>query len=288
MSRSTTSSGSQAVNQATADVVLGIDAAWTTHQPSGVALVQRKGSHWQCKALAPSYDSFLAFASGQPQDPATKARGSEPDPGALLQASQQLTGQPVSCVSVDMPLATTPITGRRAADNIVSSRFGKRGCAVHSPSAERPGAIADRLRGNLASLGCSLHTTSCNRGLPALIEVYPHVALLALLGRDYRVPYKVSRSLQYWKSEQLSPAERITRLLQEFQAIRAGLEPHIAAIPTIIPEVSEVKTLASLKPIEDMLDALVCAWMGIQHLEGRSSGLGDSGAAIWVPTSLLR
>ena len=288
MSSSTTSSGSQAVNQATADVVLGIDAAWTTHQPSGVALVQRKGSHWQCKALAPSYDSFLAFASGQPQDPATKARGSEPDPGALLRASQQLTGQPMSCVSVDMPLATTPITGRRAADNMVSSRFGTRGCAVHSPSAERPGAIADRLRGNLASLGCSLHTTSCNRELPALIEVYPHVALLALLGRDYRVPYKVSRSLQYWKSEQLSPAERITRLLQEFQAIRAGLEQHITAIPTIIPEVSEVKTLASLKPIEDMLDALVCAWMGIQHLQGRSSGLGDSSAAIWVPTSLLR
>jgi len=48
-----------------------------------------------------------------------------------------------------------------------------------------------------------------------------------------------------------------------------------------------VKTLASLKPIEDMLDALVCAWMGIEHLQGRSSGLGDSGAAIWVPTSLL-
>ena len=287
MSRSTTSSGSQAVNQATADVVLGIDAAWTTHQPSGVALVQRKGSHWQCKALAPSYDSFLAFASGQPQDPATKARGSEPDPGALLRASQQLTGQPVSCVSVDMPLATTAITGRRAADNIVSSRFGSHGCAVHSPSAERPGAIADRLRGNLASLGCSLHTTSCNRELPALIEVYPHVALLALLGRDYRVPYKVSRSLQYWRSEQLSPAERIARLLQEFLAIRAGLDQHIKAIPLIIPELREVKTLASLKPIEDMLDALVCAWMGIEHLEGRSSGLGDSGAAIWVPTSLI-
>ena len=287
MSRSMTSSGSQAVNQATAEVVLGIDAAWTAHQPSGVALVQRKGSHWQCTALAPSYDSFLALASGQPQDPATKARGSEPDPAALLQASQQLTGQSVSCVSVDMPLATTPITGRRAADNAVSSRFGTRGCAVHSPSAQRPGAIADRLRGNLATLGCSLHTTSANRDLPALIEVYPHVALLALLGREYRVPYKVSRSLQYWRSEQLSPAGRIARILHEFMAIRAGLAQHIRAIPLIIPERREVKTLASLKPIEDMLDALVCAWMGIEHLRGRTSELGDSSAAIWVPTSLL-
>ena len=65
----------------------------------------------------------------------------------------------MDCVSVDMPLATTPITSRRAADT--ASRFG-----------------------------------------PALIECYPHVDLLALLNRNYRVPYKVSRSAQYWKAEQ--------------------------------------------------------------------------------------
>ncbi len=45
-----------------------------------------------------------------------------------------------------MPLATTPITNRRAADTAISSRFGPKGCAVHSPSAERPGAMADQLR----------------------------------------------------------------------------------------------------------------------------------------------
>ena len=274
-------------NQVTADVVLGIDAAWTAHHPSGVALVQRMDSQWHCVGLAPSYNRFLALPSGHPRDPATAARGSEPNPDALLLACRQLTGRAVSCVSVDMPLATTPITGRRAADNAVASHFGTRGCGVHSPSVERPGAIADRLRGNLAALGCSLHTTSDNKGLPALIEVYPHVALLALLERDYRVPYKVSRSLQYWKSEQLSPAERIARLLREFRAIRTGLARHIAAIPLIIPEAAEVRTLASLKPIEDMLDALVCAWMGIEHLEQRTSGLGDCDAAIWVPTSLI-
>ena len=269
------------------EVVLGIDAAWTAHQPSGVALVQRKSNHWQCLALAPSYASFLALTSGQPWDPGLRARGSEPEAEALLRASQRITGHPVRCVSVDMPLATTPIKSRRSADNAVSSRFGRRGCAVHSPSAERPGAIADQLRSELESLNCSLHTSNGDQSLPALIEVYPHVALLALLKRDYRVPYKVSRSLQYWKAEQLSTAERITRLLHEFQAIRAGLEQHISGIPLIIPEAHEVKTLASLKPIEDMLDALVCAWMGIEHLAGRTSGLGDRNAAIWVPSSLM-
>ena len=96
-----------------------------------------------------------------------------------------------------MPLATSPITSRRAADTAISSRFGPKGCAVHSPSAERPGAIADQLRADFTALGVLLHTNGSDPAAPALIECYTHVALLALLKRDYRVPYKVSRSGQY-------------------------------------------------------------------------------------------
>lgn len=267
--------------------VFGIDAAWTAHHPSGLALVQRTTAGWRCLTLAPSYDSFLAQASGQPWDPLHKASGSRPDPAALLHASQQLTGAPVSCVAVDMPLATTAITRRRAADTAIASRFGRRGCAVHSPSAERPGAMADQLRAGFAALGYPLHTSGSEQTAPALIEVYPHVALLALLQCDYRVPYKVSRSCQYWKAEKLTRSERIERLLEQFQAIRTGLGAHISGIPAFIPAPSEVSTLASLKPVEDMLDGLICAWIGIEHLEGRTVGLGDDTAAIWVPTCLV-
>ena len=267
--------------------VLGIDAAWTTHNPSGVALVQRAAEGWQCLSLAPSYDAFLALSAGQPLDGSLKAQGREPNPEALLEACRQQSGMPVDCVSVDMPLATTPITSRRAADTAIASRFGPRGCAVHSPSTERPGTIADQLRERFAELGVPLHTTTPDRQRPALIECYPHVALLALLNRDYRVPYKVSRSGQYWKAEQLTRNDRIERLLDQFQAIKAGLEAHINGIPELIPEPSEVTTLASLKPVEDMLDALICAWIGIEHLEGRTAGLGDATAAIWVPANLM-
>jgi len=49
-----------------------------------------------------------------------------------------------------------------------------------------------------------------------------------------------------------------------------------------------LKTLTSLKSVEDMLDALICAWIGIEHLEGRTVGLGDATAAIWVPASVSR
>ena len=221
--------------------VLGIDAAWTAHQPSGIALVQRSKTGWSCLAVARSYEAFIIQASGQPWDPQQKATGSRPDPAALLQASKLLTGAEVSCVSVDMPLATTPITSRRAADTAISSRFGPRGCAVHSPSAERPGAIADQLRADFAALGYPLHTSGSEPAGPALIECYPHVALLALLKRDYRLPYKVSRSAQYWKAKKLTRRERIERLLKEFQDIKASLDDHISGIPAFIPAPSEVE-----------------------------------------------
>ena len=266
--------------------VLGIDAAWTAHQPSGIALVQNTGSGWSCLAVAPSHEAFIAQASGQPWDPQQKATGSRPNPAALLKASQQLAGAEVSCVSIDMPLATTPITRRRAADTAISSRFGPKGCAVHSPSTERPGAIADQLRADFAALGYRLHTNGSEQSAPALIECYPHVALLALLKRDYRVPYKVSRSGRYWKAEKLTCSERIERLLEQFQAIKTGLNQHISGIPDFIPAPYEVSTLASLKSVEDMLDGLICAWIGIEHLEGRTVGLGDDTAAIWVPQQL--
>ena len=269
-----------------AHFILGIDAAWTAHQPSGIALVQNISRGWSCLAVAPSYAAFIAQTSGQPWNQEQKATGSRPEPAVLLQASKQLAEAEVSCVSVDMPLATTPITSRRAADTAISSRFGPKGCAVHSPSTERSGAIADQLRADFAALGYRLHTNGSEQSAPALIECYPHVDLLALLKRDYRVPYKVSRSGRYWKAEKLTCSERIERLLEQFQAIKTGLNQHISGIPDFIPAPYEVSTLASLKSVEDMLDGLICAWIGIEHLEGRTVGLGDDTAAIWVPQQL--
>ena len=142
------------------------------------------------------------------------------------------------------------------------------------------------MRANFAALGYPLQTNGNKKAAPAFIECYPHVALLALLKRDYRVPYKVSRSGKYWKADQLSRRERIERLLEQFQAIKDGLDEHISGIPDVIPAPSEVSTLASLKQVEDMLDGLIYAWIGIEHLEGRTVGLGDNTAAIWIPQQL--
>jgi hypothetical protein len=114
--------------------VLGLDAAWTAHQPSGVALVQEQGQRWHCLAVAPSYASFLACAGGHPVDWEARHRGSTPEMGTLLRASARLAGRPVDLIAIDMPLSTEPIGGRRNADQQVSIQYGSRGCAVHSPT----------------------------------------------------------------------------------------------------------------------------------------------------------
>jgi predicted RNase H-like nuclease len=100
-----------------------------------------------------------------------------------------------------MPLATVAITARRKADDAVSKTFGARGCAVHTPSASRPGLIGTTLRDGFMAAGFALGTTSTSAGTAShLLEVYPHPALLALAGAPSRLPYKVSRVRAYRRS----------------------------------------------------------------------------------------
>jgi predicted RNase H-like nuclease len=227
----------------------------------------------------------MALADGIAVDWSARAQGSKPQMSALLRAAERLSDGRIDLIAFDMPLSKEPIGHRRQADRAVSRIFGNRGCAVHSPTLQRPGAIADSIRQDLEVCGYGLQTVAAQPGPGGLIEVYPHVALLALLESKYRVPYKVSRSLQYWRSEQLSVNERIGRLLEEFGRIRDGLAQQIQDINLPLPQSTEVQSLSALKPLEDCLDALVCAWVAIEHLQGRTWALGDASAAIWCPTA---
>lgn len=119
-------------------------------------------------------------------------------------------------------------------------------------------------------------------GASCTTEVYPHPALLHLLGRDYRVPYKVSKAGKYWKGT--SVATRIENLSAEFAAIEGALAAEFGPTGVDIPEPPTASTLTALKRYEDALDSLVCAWAGKCFLEGRARAFGDDHAAIWVPT----
>ena len=213
--------------------ILGIDAAWTATEPSGVALVTSDRHGWRCIAIAPSYDEFYSLSRGRPVTWIDgTSNGSPPNVPHLLRAARRLSRSEIDLVAVDMPVATVPIVGRRVADRAISTAFGGRGCSTHSPNLSRPGALGARLMRDLASAGYSLATGTTKTGtVPITIEVYPHPALLALLGRSYRIPYKVGNSNRYWPK--ISIAQRKQNLLAEFQAIYSVLAHSLG--PTGVP-----------------------------------------------------
>lgn len=264
--------------------VLGIDAAWTSIEPSGVALAVGEGSEWRIRCVAPSYEAFIACASGHQLNwQSDSIDGSAPDVNRLLSAARSMAGIDPTLVAVDMPLSDAPISARRHADRAISQTFGKYGCSTHTPSASRPGPLGSGLMTDLRAAGYPLisgkETASLKQGT---IEVYPHPALLILLGRDYRVPYKVNKSGKYWKGA--SVAERIDCLLKELFQIENGLRLAFGDIPFSMPSSTDVRSLRFLKRYEDALDAMVCAWVGRMFIEGNATAYGDDTSAIWVPS----
>ena len=179
-----------------------------------------------------------------------------------------------------MPLALTPIVGRRVSDLAISRAFGAAKAATHSPSALRPGPLADKLRADFASEGFALCTAEGVR-TPGLMEVYPHAALLALTGDKVRLTYKAGKTTTYWRG--VGRVERGERVREVWRRIAAALEPEIAGVTEALPIPRAEVRGRELKAYEDRLDAVVCAWVAIAALDKRARAYGDADSAIWVP-----
>ena len=257
--------------------VLGIDAAWTTKQPCGVAVVLETVDGWQLKAAQSSYHNFHVLADRQ-LTPELRPSGSLPNVPTLLKTASAIAERSIDLVAVDMPLAYSQIICRRVADNEVSRKYGARYCSTHSPNALRPGLVSNTVRESFAEAGYPLQTISITT--PGLIEVYPHPALLELTNAPHRLPYKVDKSRRYWPDR--GKAERERLIFQQWREIIKHLDREISGVQVMLPEPAS-GSRALLKAYEDMVDAIVCAWVGICVLEGRAHTFGNADSAIWVP-----
>jgi predicted RNase H-like nuclease len=206
--------------------------------------------------------------------------GSIPNAVELLESARILSGRPVDLVAVDMPLALTPIIGRRSSDDAVSRIYGgARWASMHSPSADRPGIISDQLLSQFQIAGYPLLTSEI--ALPGLIEVYPHPAIMELCGEYQRLPYKFGNRRKFWPLA--SEGTRRANILIQWQTIIANLAHHI---DNLLPALELPVLTASpyeWKAFEDRLDAVICAWVGVEAILGRAVPHGDSYSAIWNP-----
>jgi predicted RNase H-like nuclease len=230
--------------------------------------------------LAPSYSAFCSDFRWDAAVTGGKANVHE-----LISTCSSLLGHVrLAVVAVDMPLSNQPISGRRVADNLVSQQFGARKCSVHSPTLERPGKVAAELCQSFANEGIPLavHTPLPDQ---AFIEVYPHVALLKLMGAAERVPYKAAKSGSYW-GRNISAAERKRRLVAQWSNILARLRREADDIDLTLPVAPEELSFKHLKRYEDAIDALVCAWVATLCLQDAAIPLGDNAGAIWIPSGI--
>ncbi|KKB10151.1 DUF429 domain-containing protein [Devosia chinhatensis] len=252
--------------------VLGIDAAWTVHNPSGVALAAQRDGAWHLVAVAPSFAAFYALRGAKEQTAFDAPR--------LLDDATHLAGARPDLVALDMPLMDGLITTRRRSDNAIASAYGARGASTHSPSALRPGPLAVDMLAALTSLGYPLLCTNPITG-PGTLEVYPHPALIELTGAARRLPYKVHNRGKYWPA--LTGPERLANLFAQWTTILAALDIVLPGTAALAPLPAPDAPLRHLKAFEDSLDAIICAWVGICALEGRAIAHGDARSAIWVP-----
>lgn len=263
--------------------VLGIDAAWSAHNASGVALVVRALRGWELKAVSASYEDFYNTC-GEPFSGRSSTTHAEPDVGRLLNASRRFCRDKPQLIAVDMPLARTRIASRRVSDDAVTALYSRYKCGTHSPTLDRPGCVSVRLTRSFALADYKLATTyeAVGATKKSLIEVYPHPALIQLTSESERLRYKVSKISRYWR--EIDRAGRLRRLKAVWVSITELLERHISGVRTLMPLPSDFTATSQLKAYEDALDAVVCAWVGICVLERKAEPFGDLDSAIWIPS----
>lgn len=184
---------------------------------------------------------------------------------ALLHTLLSHLAQPGEAVLValDAPVVCQNATGRRPADAAVSAAFrhAHAGCyPVNQTLAQRPLRLARRLtedEGFHLGPNPNFAPPWPAQGWRLAIEVFPHPALVRFFGLE--------RILQY-KRKAGRPTDHSAA---EFRRLQTGLL-HLASerFPELAfsPQTFELLSSPWSKAVEDQIDALVCALIGLWHL----------------------
>jgi predicted RNase H-like nuclease/ppGpp synthetase/RelA/SpoT-type nucleotidyltranferase len=157
---------------------LGIDLAWGTKQPTGLAVLDGDARLLHLSTVRT--DDEIVAALTPYLDPPVRA-------------------------GIDAPLVVTNATGSRPAEQALSRDFRRYEAGTHPANTGRP-EFANGTRGARVAerLGLEVHETA--------LEVYPHAAAVALFGLDKTLKYKAKpgRDVDLLRSELL----RLMRLVE--------------------------------------------------------------------------
>ncbi|HEX6249440.1 MAG TPA: DUF429 domain-containing protein [Nocardioidaceae bacterium] len=164
-------------------------------------------------------------------------------------------------VAFDAPLVVTNPTGRRRCETELAAVFGRYHAGPHPTNTARPdlagGARALRIAEALG-LDVDPRSSSPRRAL----EVYPHPATIVLFGlpRILRYKHKPGRDLTLLRSEAMRLVDLVEGLEHADPALRLGSNDRWQQVRRTVAAATRK---ADLKAVEDLVDAVVCAYVGL-------------------------
>lgn len=195
------------------------------------------------------------------------------DTGEMVDWIQRETGNGNSVVAVDAPLVIRNRTGMRPAERELNRDFRRFHAGCHPVNLSRPfAAHVLSFSRRLAALGF-VHGAEMNarRHGRFQVEVHPHAASVNLFDLDRIVKYK--RGLRNQRARELG---RLRRLM-------LGQVP--LCEPAFSPRLPPVPAQGTLKPVEDQIDAVLCAYIAAHwwfwgRERNRVYGTSDEGYVI--------
>jgi len=205
---------------------LGVDLGWYG-KPSGLAALRWDGAELVLAALTriQHQQEILAWIG-----------------------EQAGTGDAV--VAVDAPAIIRNASGIRPAERSLNAEFRRFDAGCHAANLGRPfAANVLAFSRALESRGFAFQPDAAPRQRGRFqIEVHPHAASIRLFDLPRIVKYKRGR-----RAERSRELLRFRELLLERLV---GLEPAVGGL-----ELPEVPQVGNLKPVEDQLDAVLCAYI---------------------------
>jgi predicted RNase H-like nuclease len=93
----------------------------------------------------------------------------------------------------------------------------------------------------------------------------------------------VEKRSRFWPN--LSPKQRLRKIVENLLELRGRLSDGICNVDEFLPDLDRNAdyTTKFLKSYEDLIDAVICALVGMRFAEGQAVPFGDEAGVIWIP-----
>jgi predicted RNase H-like nuclease len=237
---------------------VGVDLAWASRKPTGVAVLDPDGR--------------LVHL------------GAERDDAAVLAAlSPYVQGD--CLVAFDAPLVVTNPTGQRPAEAALNRDFRRFEAGAHPANTTKP-EFADAPRGARLALALGLDMDPHSSAARRAIEVYPHPATVVLfrLARTLKYKAKAGRDVARLRSELLLLMDGVEKLAHAPIALTVAGDDWARLRQLVVG----AQRKSELRRAEDPVDAVVCAYVALyaQRFPAGVTIYGDFATGYIVTPSL--